>query len=69
MPRSKKLTIRPSRSKKATYRPVRVGIIKHRSASSAVKHLLKTTNWSQVKIAQKCKVTPACVCQLAAVCR
>ena len=50
---------------KATYREAKFGAIKFRSASAMVKYLLSNTKWPQVKIAQRCKVTEACVSQLA----
>lgn len=56
---------RKAKKTKATYREARYGALKFRSASAKVKHMLKHTKLPQVTIAEKCKVTPACVCQLA----
>jgi hypothetical protein len=69
MPRTttntKKATSKKTPPPKATYRPTKFGAIKFRSASAMVKYLLSKTKMPQVQIARRCKVTEACVSQLA----
>ena len=60
--------IMPRKIKKAvkiTYRPLKIGKRTYKTCSAAVRYYLKVSNLSQVEIAQRCNVTPACVSQLA----
>ena len=57
--------MRNSRIRKHCHRRTQFGAITFKTSSAAVRYLLTKTHLTQANIARRCKVTPACVSQLA----
>jgi len=53
------------RNRRYNYRPTKIGAIKYRTATAAIKYLLTRTKLTQSAIARRVGVSTACVCQLA----
>jgi hypothetical protein len=53
-------------NRKHCHRRTKIGAVIYKTSTAAIRQYLSRTRLSQAEIARRCRVSPACVCQLAA---